>query len=49
MCSFDNYPRFFEQAFENLEPGGYLEMADPTWPIRLNDGKWPEDSALLQW
>jgi SAM-dependent methyltransferase len=49
MCSFDNYPKFFEQAFANLEPGGFLEMADPTWPIRLNDGTWPEDSALFQW
>lgn len=49
MCSFDNYPKFFEQAFANLEPGGFLEMADPTWPIMLNDGKWPEDSALFKW
>lgn len=49
MCSFDNYPRFFEQAFENLEPGGFLEMADPAWPINLNDGQWPEESGLFQW
>ncbi|KUJ23806.1 S-adenosyl-L-methionine-dependent methyltransferase [Mollisia scopiformis] len=49
MCSLNNYPRFFEQAFANLAPGGFVEMADPAWPIKLNDGEWPEDSALLQW
>ncbi|EKD21152.1 methyltransferase domain-containing protein [Drepanopeziza brunnea f. sp. 'multigermtubi' MB_m1] len=49
MGSFDNYPRFFEQAFANLNPGGFVELVDPTWPIKLNDGEWPEDSALYKW
>ncbi len=49
MASLDSYPKFFDQALANLSPGGFLEMADPTWPIKLNDGEWPEGSALLQW
>ena len=49
MCSLDSYPNFFDQAFANLNPGGYLEMVDPAWPIKLNDGEWPEDSALFKW
>lgn len=24
-------------------------MADPVWPIKLNDGQWPQDSALYKW
>ena len=24
-------------------------MVDPAWPIKLNDGTWPENSALLKW
>ena len=49
MCSLDSYTNFFDQAFANLNPGGYLEMVDPAWPIKLNDGEWPEDSALFKW
>ncbi|KAL5322321.1 hypothetical protein ACEPPN_010294 [Leptodophora sp. 'Broadleaf-Isolate-01'] len=49
MCSLDSYPKFFEQALANLNPGGFLEMVDPAWPIKLNDGEWPKDSALFKW
>lgn len=49
MCSLNSYPKFFEQAFANLNPGGFLEMVDPAWPIKLNDGEWPQDSALFKW
>jgi SAM-dependent methyltransferase len=47
--SFANVPKFVEQSFEFLAPGGFLEMADITYPVRLNDGKFPEDSALEKW
>ncbi len=49
MGSFDNIPKFFNQALANLSPGGILEMADVTWPTLLNDGQWPEDSAIVKW
>jgi len=32
-----NWPRFFEQCFENLSPGGWLEVADIT-PPTSDDG-----------
>lgn len=42
-------PRFVKQCFDNLTPGGYLEMVDLTYPTRILEDKWPEGSALKQW
>lgn len=47
--SLNNFPRLFQQAFQFLKPGGWLEMMDPVWPMQLQDGEWPEDSALKKW
>ncbi|KAH7382964.1 S-adenosyl-L-methionine-dependent methyltransferase [Cadophora sp. MPI-SDFR-AT-0126] len=47
--SLANVPRFFEQSFENLAPGGVLEMADITYPAKLNGGDIPEDLQLYKW
>lgn len=47
--SLANVPRFFEQSFENLAPGGVLEMADIAYPAKLNGGKISEDSVLYKW
>ena len=47
--SLANVPRFMEQAFKNLSPGGYLEMADISYPVRTIDNSLPEDSALSKW
>ena len=47
--SLANVPRFFEQSFENLAPGGVLEMADIAYPAKLNGGDIPEDSQLYKW
>ncbi|RDW69194.1 S-adenosyl-L-methionine-dependent methyltransferase-6 [Coleophoma cylindrospora] len=47
--SFASFPRFIGQAFENITPGGYLEMVDICFPIQMNDGAFPEDSALRKW
>ncbi|CAK7219015.1 hypothetical protein SBRCBS47491_003702 [Sporothrix bragantina] len=37
-----------QKCFDNLEPGGYLEMHDGTFPLECDDGSMPEDCALLQ-
>lgn len=29
MGSLDNYPKFIQNSFDNLNPGGFLEMFDP--------------------
>lgn len=47
--SLADVPKFFKQSFENLTPGGTLEMADVLYPIRLNTGEFPDDCALLKW
>jgi SAM-dependent methyltransferase len=47
--SFVDIPRFVEQSFENLAPGGYLEMVDLCYPIKTIDDTFPKDSALLNW
>lgn len=35
-------------CYENLEPGGYLEMHDGTFPLECDDGSVPEDSAVMK-
>ncbi|TVY35880.1 putative methyltransferase [Lachnellula subtilissima] len=47
--SLANVPKFFEQAFENTVPGGYIELSDITVPICCDDGTMKDDSAMLQW
>ncbi|KAL2060667.1 hypothetical protein VTL71DRAFT_9308 [Oculimacula yallundae] len=47
--SFAHWPKFFEQAFENTTPGGYIEVTDICYPIRCDDNSLPADSALLSW
>ena len=37
-----------QKCFDSLEPGGYLEMHDGTFPIQCDDGTMPEDCAILQ-
>lgn len=38
-----------QQAFDNLNPGGYIELYDPMFGIRSDDGTLPPDSALAKW
>ncbi|KAH6874267.1 S-adenosyl-L-methionine-dependent methyltransferase [Thelonectria olida] len=47
--SVSDWPRFFEQAYENLNPGGWIELADIVFPVKVDDDTWPEDSALQKW
>ncbi|RDW77820.1 hypothetical protein BP6252_05873 [Coleophoma cylindrospora] len=47
--SFTNWPKFFEQSFANLNPGGYIELADSCFPMRTDDNSFPPDSALKKW
>lgn len=43
-----SFPRFFEQSYENLTPGGWLELAD-ICPITSDDGTLKEGSAIHKW
>lgn len=44
-----NFPRLFEQSFENLNPGGWIELQDGTLPVHCDDGTLAEDAPLRQW
>ncbi|KAK3985306.1 Phosphoethanolamine N-methyltransferase 1 [Cladorrhinum sp. PSN332] len=47
--AFTNWPKFFERAFDNLAPGGWLELDDITFPALSDDGTLKPDSALQKW
>lgn len=44
-----DFPRLFQQCFDNLSNGGWIETFDISFPILLNDGEFPENSALKKW
>jgi len=43
-----NWPHFFQQAYNYLAPGGWIELAD-ICSIRSDDESLKEDSALRKW
>ncbi|KAK0704312.1 S-adenosyl-L-methionine-dependent methyltransferase [Lasiosphaeris hirsuta] len=47
-ASLADWPAFFKTSFENLAPGGWIELADIA-PITSDDGTLTEDSATFQW
>jgi 2-polyprenyl-3-methyl-5-hydroxy-6-metoxy-1,4-benzoquinol methylase len=47
--SLADVPSFITQSLENLNPGGWLEMADIAYPVKINDGDFPKDSAHVKW
>jgi len=44
-----DWPKIMRQAFENLEPGGWIELLDPVYPMCSDDGTLKPDSALFKW
>ncbi|KAF4534981.1 Methyltransferase domain-containing protein [Lasiodiplodia theobromae] len=46
-----DWPRFLRQCWENLAPGGWLELREITFPWRSVDGgeRQEEESPLLKW
>ncbi|KAK1542846.1 methyltransferase domain-containing protein [Colletotrichum paranaense] len=48
-AAFKDRAEFVAKAFENLEPGGYLEIQDNVFPLLCTDGTMPEDSLIYQW
>lgn len=47
--SIADWPKLFRQSFENINPGGYIELSDTVFPVQCDDGTMPEDSATLKW
>jgi SAM-dependent methyltransferase len=61
LAGFRNWPRYFQQAFDHLKPGGYIELQDFYFPARVQsrNGQQPppeggttsssSSSKLVQW
>lgn len=49
MMGMHDWPRFFEQAFEHLKPGGWVEVQELCLPLGCDDGSATSGSALLAW
>ncbi|KAH8587369.1 S-adenosyl-L-methionine-dependent methyltransferase [Bisporella sp. PMI_857] len=47
--SISDWPRFFTQCCENLNPGGYLFQFEITFPTVVDDNSWPPRLALKEW
>ena len=47
--AFADRSRFFQQSFENLAPGGWVECMDIYNPVKADDDSMPSDTALLKW
>ncbi|KAF7556940.1 hypothetical protein G7Z17_g985 [Cylindrodendrum hubeiense] len=47
--SIRDWPKMFRQAYENLSPGGYIELMDPIYPVTSDDGTVPKESAVFKW
>lgn len=37
-CAFDDFSAVFRKCFDNLEPGGWLELNDSTFVLVCDDG-----------
>ncbi|KAF2834893.1 S-adenosyl-L-methionine-dependent methyltransferase [Patellaria atrata CBS 101060] len=48
-ASFKNWENFFKQCFDNLTPGGWIEMQDTHMPLHCTDGTLNESTALWKW
>ncbi|CAI4214099.1 unnamed protein product [Parascedosporium putredinis] len=47
-ASVADWPRLFKQCYDNLEPGGWLEVVD-ILPITSDDGTLAADTPLARW
>lgn len=47
--SIKDWPKYFEQAFLSMKPGGWIECQEFDLNISSDDNTIPEDSYVLQW
>ncbi|EXK83424.1 hypothetical protein FOQG_12286 [Fusarium oxysporum f. sp. raphani 54005] len=48
IASFKSWPDILSKAFENLEPGGYIEVQDNIYPLASDDGTI-HNTYILTW
>lgn len=44
-----DWPRFFRQAWDNLKPGGWIELHELQLPCHCDDGSAPRESPFIEW
>ena len=44
-----DWPNFFRQCWENITPGGWVEVQEVQFPLRCDDDSAGANSALLNW
>lgn len=49
LGTFEDFPGMVKVAYDNLEPGGYLELQDMALPARSDDGTLSAESYLAKW
>lgn len=46
--NFDDYPTVFRKCFDNLEPGGWMELNDATFELVSEDGSM-SGTSIEKW
>ncbi|KAJ3956865.1 hypothetical protein N0V92_006579 [Colletotrichum tropicale] len=50
MCfTAEGWENMMRQAYNALEPGGYLEIQDSRWPMTSDDGSLKKNHSMLKW
>ncbi|KAK5659504.1 hypothetical protein OQA88_705 [Cercophora sp. LCS_1] len=44
-----NWPKLFRQCFDNLNPGGVIEVQDIVWTLESDDDSLDPESDLVKW
>ncbi|KAH6672676.1 S-adenosyl-L-methionine-dependent methyltransferase [Plectosphaerella plurivora] len=47
--SISDWPAFIQRSYDNLEPGGWMELQDITFPVECDDGSMKSDAAVKKW
>jgi SAM-dependent methyltransferase len=49
LMGIHDWPAFFKKAWDNLKPGGWLEVSNPEFPAKCDDGSVGPESPVLIW
>lgn len=49
ILSMRDWPRYLKRCYDNLKPGGWIELQEVQFPFEYDDDFPPNDSPLLKW
>ncbi|KEZ39585.1 hypothetical protein SAPIO_CDS9496 [Scedosporium apiospermum] len=47
--SITDWPRLLKQAYQNVRPGGYVELMDATYPVDCDDETLTPENSVFEW